>query len=600
MAHQYPPMQPHQQQQQRPYSPYPPTANSPVQMQSPGGIGMPPAAKRTKLSPNPGSPYPYSHNSPYASIPGTPAQTHTPIPTFNQPEYPSQSHDATPRGPPPPGSMGPPQRPVEKTEKQEKEKATDLNDLSDSIASAGIDLREEENYLAQTWQNQHHQAQSQSFSAQFTPSPSTISPSNSFNALGGSFGGHPAFQGAGPVSQPPVSEKTVEDEMHEKHKAAARALAESAQQELNDPFLKANSIRNRIGKIAFSAGVNFSVEGLYDRIEKKSKNLEGMHGITAIGPDGTGIVRAEADALLDTSAPLVDILTLLSLATKDRLRTVLEDSYALARSRQLNSDGVVPPEYADIATGTGPERPATAVSASATNTAWDQPDSAVSPMTVPKKRALDSDGPKNELSRLPTPPTDTPPTPQPTISFASEVSPSLRKLSAEDRKIEKERLARRQKRVSSKDGSGTPGTLADPSKPNPSDIYNQPKMTKKERERIAKAGQTEEVLHRAANTTANMAIGGMKKYSWLSGGSGSGASTPRLNTNLAGPGSTSAGAGGQQDRNLAARDRKWGDWREDGPKGKSIQIRDFIAAMELDGNEKKTLARALVRLKADN
>lgn len=125
-------------------------------------------------------------------------------------------------------------------------------------------------------------------------------------------------------------------------------------------------------------------------------------------------------------------------------------------------------------------------------------------------------------------------------------------------------------------------------------------MTKKERERIAKAGQTEEVLHRAANTTANMAIGGMKKYSWLSGGSGSGASTPRLNTNL-GPAGGSGGAGGQQDRNLAARDRKWGEWREDGPKGKGIQLRDFIAAMELDdGNEKKTLARALVRLKADN
>ncbi|KAL1388722.1 transcription initiation factor TFIID component TAF4 family-domain-containing protein [Phyllosticta capitalensis] len=599
MAHQYPAMPPHQQQQQRSYSPYPPTANSPVQMQSPGGMGMAPAAKRTKLSPNPGSPYPYSHNSPYASIPGTPVQAHTPIQSFNQPEYPPQNHDVAPRGPPPPGSMGPPQRPVEKTEKQEKEKATDLNDLSDSIASAGIDLREEENYLAQTWQNQHHQARAQSFSSQFAPSPSTLSPNGSFNALGGSFSGHPAFQGAGPVSQPPVPQKTVEEELHEKHKAAARALAENSQQELNDPFLKANSIRHKLGTVSYAAGVKFSVEGLYDRIEKKSKELSGAHGTTALGPDGTGIVRAEADALLDTNAPLVDILTLLSLATKERLRTVLEDSYALARSRQLSSDGVVPPEYADIAVGTGAERPTTAVPASATNTAWDQPDSAISPMTVPKKRAIDSDTPKNELSRLPTPPTDTPPTPQPTISFSSEVTPLLRKALTDERKLEKERLSRRTKRASAKDSSGTPGT-PDPSKPSPADIYNQPKMTKKERERIAKAGQTEEVLHRAANTTANMAIGGMKKYSWLSGGSGSGASTPRLNTNL-GPAGGSGGAGGQQDRNLAARDRKWGEWREDGPKGKGIQLRDFIAAMELDdGNEKKTLARALVRLKADN
>lgn len=142
-------------------------------------------------------------------------------------------------------------------------------------------------------------------------------------------------------------------------------------------------------------------------------------------------------------------------------------------------------------------------------------------------------------------------------------------------------------------------------------------MTKKERERLAKAGQTDEVLHKAANTTANMAIGGFgKKYSWLSGGSGSGASTPsRLNTNVggvssggglsggggaSGGGSGAGGGGSTQDRSLAARDRKWGDWREDGPKGKGIQMRDLIAALEQDGNEKKTLARALVRLKSDN
>lgn len=377
MAQQYPPMQPPHQPPQRPYSPYPPTASSPVQM-SPGGMGMPPANKRQRLSPNPGSPYAPYHNSPYSSMPNTPAQSHTPLP-FNQPQPPEQNLDAS-RGAP--GSMGPPQRPADKQDKPEKEKATDINDLSDVIGASGIDLREEENYLAQTYQNQH---QNSSFNTSFSQSPATVSPNNSFNALSqGSFGSYGAFHGAGPVSQPPVSQKTVEEELFEKHKAAARSLAEKTQQELNDPFCRGNTIRQKIGHHAFDQGVKFSVEGLYDRIHKDQP--QGVSATQATGPDGAGMVKAQAAALLDANAPLAEILTLLSLATKERLRGVLEDAYALSRSRQMGSHGVVPPEFADIATGSGAAKSATVVPASVTKTAWDQPDSAISPLSVPMKR----------------------------------------------------------------------------------------------------------------------------------------------------------------------------------------------------------------------
>ncbi|KAB2571411.1 putative transcription initiation factor tfiid component taf4 protein [Lasiodiplodia theobromae] len=608
MAQQYPPMHPPPQPPQRPYSPYPPTASSPVQM-SPGGMGVPPANKRPRLSPNPGSPYTPYHNSPYSSMPNTPAPQHTPLP-FNQPQPPEPSSFDASRGAP--GSMGPPQRPADKQEKPEKEKATDINDLSDVIGASGIDLREEENYLAQTYQNQH---QASSFNTSFSQSPATQSPNNSFNALSqGSFGNYPAFQGTGPVNQPAVSQKTIEEELFEKHKAAARSLAEKSQQELNDPFCRGNNIRQKIGRHTYDQGVKFNVDGLYDRISKDQPQR--VNGTQATGPDGTGMVKAQAAALLDTNAPLAEILTLLSLATKERLRGILEDAYALSRSRQLGSHGVVPPEFADIATGNGTPKPTTAVPTSVTKTAWDQPDSAISPTTVPSKRPLDSDSSKNDPSRLPTPPTDTPPTPQPTVSFSSDLSSTLRKLQSEERKYEQERVKKRQKRAAAKgsDNGSAPGTPGD--KTSPADLVPL-KMTKKERERLAKAGQTDEVLHKAANTTANMAIGGFgKKYSWLSGGSGSGASTPsRLNTNVggvssggglsggggaSGGGSGGGGGGSTQDRSLAARDRKWGDWREDGPKGKGIQMRDLIAALEQDGNEKKTLARALVRLKSDN
>lgn len=561
---------------------------------SPGGMGVPPANKRQRMSPNPSSPYTPYHNSPYSSVPNTPAQSHTPLP-FNQPQPPEQSFDAS-RGAP--GSMGPPQRPADKQDKPEKEKATDINDLSDVIGASGIDLREEENYLAQTYQNQH---QNNSFNTSFSQSPATLSPNNSFNALSsGSFGSYPAFQGAGPVNQPPVSQKTVEEELFEKHKAAARALAEKGQQELNDPFCRGNTIRHKIGRHTYEQGVKFNVDGLYDRINKDQP--QGVNGTQAAGPDGTGVVKAQAAALLDSNAPLTEILTLLSLATKERLRGILEDAHALSRARQLSSHGVVPPDFADIATGNGAPKSVTAVPTSVTKTAWDQPESAVSPTSVPAKRPLDSDTPKNDPSRLPTPPTDTPPTPQPTVSFSSDLATTLRKLQSEERKYEQERVKKRQKRAAAKnsENGSVPGT------PSPAELASVAKpLTKKERERQAKAGQTDEVLHKAANTTANMAIGNLgKKYSWLSGGSGSGASTPsRLNTSVGGAsggGGGSTGGGGTQDRSLTARDRKWGDWREDGAKGKGIQMRDLIAALEQDGNEKKTLARALVRLKSDN
>ncbi|KAF2085378.1 hypothetical protein K490DRAFT_46950 [Saccharata proteae CBS 121410] len=373
-------------QQYQRFSPYPPPAGSPMQT-SPVGIAPPP--KRQRLSPNPASPYsPYAATSPYASQPGTPAASfaglnpQTPL-SFNQPELAQppmgqQSFDAGPRQGP--GSMGPPQRPAERPE---KEKPTDINDLSDVIGASGIDLREEENYLAQTYQNQHQNA---SFATSATTaSPAALSPNNSFTQLGqGSFGAYRAFQGSGPVSQPPVSQEAIEAEIEEKQKAAARALAESQQQELNNPFLKGNSIRKRVGNIAYEQGVRINVDGVYDRVAPRVK------GIQAVGSDGTGIAAVEAAALIDHNAPYQEILTLISLAAKDRLRSVLEDAYGLSRGRRFGSHGVVPPEFSDIAVGdpNQQQQPATAVPTSVTKTAWDQPDSAVSPMTVPMKRVL--------------------------------------------------------------------------------------------------------------------------------------------------------------------------------------------------------------------
>jgi hypothetical protein len=373
---------------QQTYSPFQ-TQHSPGTM-SPGGVTLPPA-KRPRLSPNPPSPYtssPYV-SSPYAtsptaqylSLPGTPAPAPAPLP-FNQPQPLYHQNDMSSRVAP--GSMGPPRLPADKTTNKQDdqldkpERSTDINDLSDLVTAAGIDLREEEDYLAKNYRNQHQAA---SFSTSFnSQSSSTASPNNSFNAWSQGPGSYGAFQGTGPLSQPAVSEQTVRDELTEKHKQAARALSEAQQYHLTDPFLIGNNVRQKLHQRAYEHGIRMDVNGLFDKIAPTPQNVGGT---VASGPDGTSIAAVHADSVLNRSAPMVEMLTLLSLATNERLRGVLEDAYALSRGRQVGSQGVVPTEWASLAVGNGDAQVVTAIPTNLTKTAWEVPDSAVSPMTVP-------------------------------------------------------------------------------------------------------------------------------------------------------------------------------------------------------------------------
>lgn len=277
------------------------------------------------------------------------------------------------------GLMGPPQRPANRIEKADKQ--TDINDLSDLIQAAGVDLREEENYLTQSYRNIHGADAATSFNSQTS---STMSPNNSFNQWSSQQSGdQQAWRGSGLASQQPMTEQNVEEELFHKHKKAARALAEKGQAHLNNPFLQSQILRQRLGKAAHDNGVMLNVEGLFDRIPQEPR---GVHGVAATGPDGTAIVHAKADSLLDANASLVDLLSLISLATNERLRGIAEDAYAVSRGRQAGSHGLVPPEFSDIATGSGPSQPATAIPSHITKSTW-EPDSAISPMTVlPRKR----------------------------------------------------------------------------------------------------------------------------------------------------------------------------------------------------------------------
>ena len=353
-----------------------PTALSPTM-----GSGIPPN-KRQRLSPNPPSPAPYQSpfgmpgaptypSSPYANSPQTPGYLSLPTspaamqpPPFHQPQ-PYQQPNGQPAAPQ--GSMPPPKVPYSKaTDNSELEKANardlDVNNISDVLTGSGIDLRAEEDNLLQNYRSFNSQA-----------SGSTASPHGSFNNWSQQQS-HGAYQGTGPLSQEMTKEQH-EAEFIRKHEQAARILNESAQQPLNDPFLSASVLRHRIAKRGYEHGIQINVDGLFDKIPDK-----GQQEITRTqtGANGEQIIGLEAASLLNQNAPLVEILTLISLAAEERVRTLVEDSFALCQGRQNTSDGTIPPQMLDIAVVDENAQEKMVAPANILKTPWEATDSAVS------------------------------------------------------------------------------------------------------------------------------------------------------------------------------------------------------------------------------
>ncbi|CAI6336436.1 unnamed protein product [Periconia digitata] len=585
----------HMQNQPRAYSPQS-YQHSPGAL-SPTSTGIPPA-KRQRLSPespayspysaSPYAPSPYATSppgQPYHSQPGSPAMGAPPVQPFHQPQpyqHPNNvNHQPTPQG----SLMPPPKVPYSKTQDNaELEKANprdmDVNNISDVLTGSGIDLRAEEEAML------HNVGGRNNYNASFNSqtSGSTMSPHGSFNQWGQQ-AGHGAFQGTGPLSQS-VSEEQQQGELLRKHEQAARALNQSAEQPLHDPFLMANALRHRMAKRAYDQGVSVSLEGLFDKIPEAPREVSR----TALpGSDGEAIVVLQANSILNRDTPLVELISLVSLAAQERIRTVLEDAFALSQGRQNTSTGIVPPSFADIAVANGETIEKTVAPANVTKTTWEAvPDSAVSP-----KASTASKHPPN-AARLPTPPSENPSTPRPTIQIkTNHVTLALKRKIEEDERYEKMRIQKRQKRQ-----QGNSATPADTPEITPLPLPE--RMTKKERDRLNKAGQTDEVLHQAANVTASLALGKKKKYSWMTSGSGSGAATPsRMSTAAKGPSGTTTPAPPAVDRSLLARRRQFlGGEMESTDMGKKIQLRDLVHVLEHDGRERKTLSQILSRVRS--
>ena len=582
---------------QRPFSP-PAYQQSPTALSPTLGSGIPPA-KRQRLSPNPTSPAPYQSpfamspypqsqpQSPYAaspqynaghlSVPGSPAAQHPP--PFHQPQpyhHPGAAHHQSAHQ----SSMPPPKVPYSKAQdNSELEKANardlDVNNLSDVLSGGFIDLRAEEEMLQSNYSSRDVRA---SFNSQL--SGSTATPTGSFSGWTQQ-SGHGAFQGSGPLSET-LTEEQQQAELLRKHEHAARILNESSQQPLTDPFAAANVLRHRIAKRAYEVGISVNVDGLFDKIpEKTPRDVERK---TRDGANGEQIIGLEAASLLNQNAPLVDILSLLSLAAEERIRTILEDSFALSRGRVHTAHGVVPPQFADIAVVDKDAERKMVPPVNILRTPWESADGVVSPVTASKQAP--------NPARLPTPPSEAPPTPRSTYQNVNPIADFLRRQVAEDEKWEQRRINKRNKRLQG--NSATPVETPTVALPPPD------RMTKKDKDALKKQNQTDEVIHRKANETANMALGfgKKKKYSWMTGGGGpsSGASTPRATPAQSGSGTTTP-AGPSTEKGLVGKRRKYGHDIENTEIGAKIQMRDLITVLDHDGRDKKALAAMMVRLK---
>lgn len=323
-----------------------PPANSP----SPAP-GIPPPAKKARLSPFPAQHHPtppqqtftpqqYTASPSFGTLqlqkPGTPVNG---APANGAPHTQPSQPSAPP--PAPAGSMAPPPR---------TDRGAEAADFTDVLASTGIDVREEEAYLTQGYGPQVQQQQPQqpprlqttfnnSFGSQ--PSAGTITP-------GASFTSQPqqtTFQAYPPVAQPPsvpqppqrTAEQIAADNAHRSNTYMSRR----AQYHLQDPFLNTAVIERRMQAIAEDKNLRLPTHGVFRPSSNRPTAIE------VSGPDGSTKVSSGNTIMLH-SATLGDMISLVSLAFEERLRHVLDQAVSIAQNRQISARGV-PDEWSDLA-----------------------------------------------------------------------------------------------------------------------------------------------------------------------------------------------------------------------------------------------------------
>ncbi|KIV97381.1 hypothetical protein, variant [Exophiala mesophila] len=534
---------------QSPQMPVPYSTPSPQQF-SPT-FNQPPA-KRMRMSPEIQSPIPAS------SQPATPtAQPSTPIggPNVNG-STPNMLR---------PGSMAPPQRPVDKPEKP-----GDRN-YEDILSGTGINIEEEARMLSRP--DYYANSAQNSFQSR----PGFDSRANSFTA--------PGSQGEGTAmsldqldGQPPIPsyQPTAEELKSRGEQRLDWEAARHSQHPLWDMFLLGGALNEKIRNISISEHLVDPQSGVLVNTQKV-----GPPPVVRVnGLEAASRVIDRGQAILDTGQKgerLSEIMKIVSLATRARLTGLISSASRISRERQDHAKGKIPDEWQDIAV---PIKAPT-----------DLPEGMVSPAgSSSLKRTLSqANGEKSALARL-----------VDVLDIASSA----------DRARED---ARRQKRLKRRNAGNAEGT----SGPNGVDaaaeaalaaMEAEKKTTKKER-KLAESKFSEQQQHKSANEAARMAVSGLmgnrfggkkqRTYDWMNPGKGaSAASSPAATPGRAAPGSgatsaatTPAGASDRARTSQIAKGKQLGQWDE--TKDAKIQARDVFLVLESDGRASRSYIRGL-------
>ena len=233
--------------------------------------------------------------------------------------------------------MGPPQRPLDN-------KPTDMNEISDVLHGVGVDLREEEAALSRS----SLQKLDTSFGS--NSSAATLAGGPGYNVYSQNYpGDRNMFYGGGTLNQPAVPLQTLEEKADADKRKAIRRQAEIQQYHLNDPFLFGGSLQRRLTEQTHTMQVKYPSKG-----HLSLRQGDASVDLLVFGPDKNEVlVNLKGQGLLTSDAPIVEFLALISLATEERIRAVVEDAAALAKGRRVGSQGIVPSSLADLADGVG-------------------------------------------------------------------------------------------------------------------------------------------------------------------------------------------------------------------------------------------------------
>lgn len=374
-AHQ-PPVSYQPNSQSNPSSPfgYPPSpgVGTPTSATSPSYHAIQPAlAPATSASPGPThSPAPATPTA----LPPSPAQPHQVQQQFNRPSYPngntptlppfphphpSQPPNSTMSGPSTPlpgtpgtpgatpyvsagfaptggqqpatGAMGPP--PV-----KDRPQRTYEYEVTDSLLGTGVDIREEENALAEY------------YAGSFGQDSRTGFPANAPGSRGSFYGAGPANQTGAPAT---TGQKEYEAALAEQRwNESAAKLSAARALEHSDPFLQLANLHARAEKCARQYNLDLNLDTKTQPVQKSRNPADypvapKVSVTTRQGPDGAMV--SVYGSVLPPDSYLIDQLALLSIATKHRVRELLEDADQIATTRQQTSHGVIPSDWADSA-----------------------------------------------------------------------------------------------------------------------------------------------------------------------------------------------------------------------------------------------------------